>query len=343
MDSFTQIVLGAGMGEIALGKKVGNKAMLWGAIAGTIPDLDVIAGPFMSDIQALAFHRGISHSLVFTIGFAPILGFIITQCYKKKDASWLEWSWLSLLGLVTHPLLDCFTTFGTQLFLPFSDYRVAFNSIFIVDPIYTLPFFFCLIVAACLQKKSPARHVWAWTGVIVSSLYLIFTLGNKVYINYRFDRSLEAQKITYTRMMSTPTPFNNILWTGIAEGKDNYYVGNYSWFDKKTEIDFKIIPHNHSLIAVWDSNYVIRKLKWFSNDYYCITRENKEIVFNDLRFGKTSISNEKKDPYVYAFNLIKRPNGNLDAEKRDLEYSPGKKDFQQLWLRIKGNNAKSGH
>ena len=325
------------MGEIALGKKVGNKALLWGAIAGTIPDLDVLASPFMTDLQAMAFHRGISHSLIFSIGFAPLLGFIITQCYKKKEATWLEWTWLSLLGLITHPLLDCFTTFGTQLFLPFSDYRVALNSIFIVDPIYTIPFFICLIIAACLQKKSPARSVWAWIGVIFSTSYLLFTLCNKLYINYRFQKSLNAQKIEYSRMMSTPMPFNNILWTGIAEGENNFYVGTYSWFDSSPEIHFTTVPHNHALIAVWDSTYAIKKLKWFSNGYYCITRENKELVYNDMRFGQAGIGNTKNQQYVYAYNLVKRPSGDLDAEKRNAGFCPGKKDFEQLWLRIKGN------
>ena len=67
MDSLTQIVLGAAVGEAALGKRVGNSAMIWGAIAGTIPDMDVLSNLFMSPIDALAFHRGISHSIVFNI------------------------------------------------------------------------------------------------------------------------------------------------------------------------------------------------------------------------------------------------------------------------------------
>ena len=65
MDSLTQIVLGAAVGEVVGGRKLGNRAMLWGAIAGTIPDLDVLGNFFMSEIDSLAFHRGISHSIFF--------------------------------------------------------------------------------------------------------------------------------------------------------------------------------------------------------------------------------------------------------------------------------------
>ena len=116
MDSLTQIVLGAAVGEAALGKKVGNKAMLWGAIAGTIPDLDVIGRSFLDDITALEWHRGFSHSLAFCLLMAPLLGALLNRIYRKKnEANFKQWTWMFFLALVTHPLLDCHTTWGTQI------------------------------------------------------------------------------------------------------------------------------------------------------------------------------------------------------------------------------------
>ena len=129
MDSLTQIVLGAAVGEATLGKKVGNKAMFWGAVAGTIPDLDVIANFFVDNVTANELHRGFSHSILFSILMAPIFGWIIAKLYKNKEADWKDWSKLMFWGLFTHPILDAFTTWGTQLFWPF-DYKVAFNNIF---------------------------------------------------------------------------------------------------------------------------------------------------------------------------------------------------------------------
>src|SRR5690554_4135784 len=79
MDSLTQIVLGAAVGEAVLGKKVGNKAMLYGAIAGTIPDLDVYASHFTDTVSALAIHRGFTHSIVFSVLFAPIFGWLVSR------------------------------------------------------------------------------------------------------------------------------------------------------------------------------------------------------------------------------------------------------------------------
>ena len=111
MDSLTQIVLGAAVGEASLGKKVGNKAMLWGAIAGTIPDLDVLVKFFTDDLSANEMHRGFSHSILFCIIAAPLLGWIIHRIYaKKEEASWKNWSMLSFWAFFTHPLLDAHTT-----------------------------------------------------------------------------------------------------------------------------------------------------------------------------------------------------------------------------------------
>jgi len=155
MDSLTQIVLGAAVGEAVLGKKVGNKAMLYGAIAGTIPDLDVLARYFTDTVTATEWHRGFSHSISFSLVFAPVLGWLVWQLNKKTNATWKDWSWLMFWGLFTHPILDAFTTWGTQLFWPLKT-RLAFQSIFVIDPLYTLPFVVCLILAARQKREAKA-------------------------------------------------------------------------------------------------------------------------------------------------------------------------------------------
>ncbi|MDZ7846925.1 MAG: metal-dependent hydrolase [Owenweeksia sp.] len=117
MDSLSQIVLGAGVAEVILGRKAGNRAPLWGAIAGTIPDLDVIPAQWMNTVEALAFHRGISHSLLFSVVLAPLLGWLVYRLYRKRFGRLREWTLLFFMVLFTHALLDCFTTWGVQLFL----------------------------------------------------------------------------------------------------------------------------------------------------------------------------------------------------------------------------------
>eukprot|EP01093_Parvamoeba_rugata_P011442 TRINITY_DN3145_c0_g1_i6.p1 TRINITY_DN3145_c0_g1~~TRINITY_DN3145_c0_g1_i6.p1 ORF type:complete len:100 (+),score=9.68 TRINITY_DN3145_c0_g1_i6:125-424(+) len=99
MDSLTQIVLGAAVGEAVLGKKVGNKAMLYGAIAGTIPDLDVITRYFLDTVTATEWHRGVSHSIFFSIMFAPIFGWLVWKINKKESATWKSGHGLSLIHI----------------------------------------------------------------------------------------------------------------------------------------------------------------------------------------------------------------------------------------------------
>src|SRR5690606_22376453 len=148
-------VLGAAVGEAVLGKKIGNKAMLLGAIAGTIPDLDVIANYFTDTVSALEIHRGFTHSIVFAVVFGLLFGWLLSLCDKR--ASLMEWWWFWFLCFVTHPLLDAHTTWVTQLFWPF-DLRLAYKYIFVIDPLYTLPFLFFLLLAMFQKRGSIKRR-----------------------------------------------------------------------------------------------------------------------------------------------------------------------------------------
>ena len=168
MDTITQAILGAGVGEVTLGKKVGNKAPLWGAVAGIIPDLDVIPGRFMDTVDYLTFHRGFSHSLIFSVIAAPIAGWLIAKIHKKENLDWKPWALLFFLGLITHILLDCFTTWGTQVFWPF-DYRVAWNTIFVIDPLYTIPFAIILVWTIFTKKENPMRFKLGWLAIGIST------------------------------------------------------------------------------------------------------------------------------------------------------------------------------
>jgi len=210
MDSLTQIVLGAAVGEAVLGKKVGNKAMLYGAIAGTIPDLDVIARYFTDTVTATEWHRGFSHSILFSMLFAPLFGWFIWKLNSNSNATWKNWSWLMFWGLFTHPILDAFTTWGTQLFWPLKT-RLAFQNIFVIDPLYTIPFLIFLILAMRQKKTAPKRRKYNLIGIAISSAYLLLSLVLKGVAYGKFQDSLKNQNIAYTQMDIRPTPFNTVM------------------------------------------------------------------------------------------------------------------------------------
>ena len=187
MDSVTQIVLGAAVANEVLGKKLGNKAILYGAILGTIPDLDVLVGKFLDPLTATYIHRGLSHSTLFFLLFSPVLAFVIQKIEKNNNVKFKEALICSFLGLQTHALLDLFTTWGTQLFWPLET-RFSLQSIFVIDPLYTLPFLFFLILSMRKNKTDRKRIFWNRIGLIVSTSYLFFTLIVQSIVTNKFEK-----------------------------------------------------------------------------------------------------------------------------------------------------------
>ena len=389
MDSLTQIVLGAAAGEVVLGKKIGNRAMMWGAIGGTIPDLDVMGKFFLSNIDNLAFHRGFSHSITFSIIAALLFGWIVHYIYKSPQHKWIaitlktlafiivafaldflfniffpdnkvpilvatlglvllcylhfkkkyfsatweipeasvrDWQWLFFWSLFTHPILDCFTMYGTQLFAPFSDVRVAWSTISVVDPIYTLPFLICVIAASRYKRNTKSRRNWNYAGIAISSVYMIFTVFNKFHINTVFANAMKEEGITVERYVTNATILNNILWSCTAETKDHFYIGQYSLFDEE-KITFTKVAKQHELIKNIDSDPTVKTLKWFSDNYFNVIEIDQGYQFNDLRFGTFSGKADSPQDYIFKFLLVETIDG---YEMKDAVGGPPKGGAQEM-------------
>jgi inner membrane protein len=339
MDSITQIVLGAACGEAVLGKKIGNKALLFGAIGGTIPDLDVFIGNLLynNQIDAMLFHRGFMHSILFSILGAFLLGWLVHKLYntRKREHTTTRRDWISLFfwSLLTHPILDCFTPYGTQLFAPFSNYRVAFNNIAVADPMYTLPFLICLLILMFYKRQTYKRRLWLKLGLGISSVYMLFTIGNKLYINSLFESSLSEKGVHYSRFSLQPSILNNILWYGIAETETSYFVGYYSLLDTKNRFsDLEELPKTRA--AELSGNKGLKDLIWFSNNYFNISKnKDNTYAYSDLRYP--IIKDEDGSSSVFSITLLKNEN-HLDM----VPFEPKSDDFSKaiaaLWERLKG-------
>ena len=331
MDSVTQIVLGAAIGEAVLGRKVGNKAMLYGAIAGTIPDLDVVSRYFVDTVTALEYHRGFTHSILFSVLFAPIFGWLVSK--REKAATWRQWSWLFFFGFLTHPLLDAHTTWGTQLFWPF-DLRLAFKNIFVVDPLYTLPFLLCCILVLFKKRDNPQRRRLNNLGLWISSSYLVLTLVIKGITFLKFETALKDQQIPYVEIQTKPAPLNTVLWFANVETKDAFLIGDYSLFDTQP-IGFGKHLKNHHLLGDLANDDKVKRLIKLTNGWYTVSQKDGKTYLNDLRFGLLS-TDITKQAYVFSFLL--------DQTGEELVITENKKRPEDaaallgnLWLRIKGN------
>ncbi|MFU8859519.1 MAG: metal-dependent hydrolase [Cyclonatronaceae bacterium] len=335
MDSLTQITLGAAVGELVLGRKVGNKAMLWGAVAGTIPDLDVIFGLFMDPVSYLSVHRGFSHSVFFPFIAAPILAWIITRIHGTGEATYRGWTLLAFWSLFTHPMLDLLTGYGTQLFNPISNYGFELNSIFIIDPLYTLPFLICITTAMFYSRSSPRRRFWTYLGVGLSTGYLILTGLIKLFIHNEFKSQLDREQIVYEELMTFPAPFQSIFWRGLAKTDDGFFEGYFSLFDREP-IRFTYIPSNAGKLASYLDDEPVKQLLWFSKGYFQVHEESDTLLFHDLRFGSLFGWRGDFDSHVFTFRL-KRENGQMVTFYRDLNDADIEgRDLNQYLRRVFG-------
>ncbi len=332
MDSLTQIVLGAAVGEAVLGRKVGNKAMLYGAIAGTIPDLDVLSSHFTDTTRALEMHRGFTHSIVFSVLFAPAFAWIVSRYESFKDIK--AWSWLFFWAFVTHPILDAHTTWGTQLFWPL-DLRLAFQNIFVIDPLYTLPFLVFLILAMLRKRTDPKRRRFNTIGLSISSAYLALTLLLKGIAFERFTEALEQQQIAYREMDTRPAPLNAVLWNANVETDDAFLLGDYSFFDTQP-IRFVSYPKDHHLWNGLENNERVQRMIGISQGWYTLHEANDQLYFNDLRFGLMSLEEGSQD-FVFKYEVSKNEEGEVVFTETRKDRGDAKALLGALWERVKGN------
>ena len=367
MDSLSQIVLGAAVGEAVLGRRIGNRAMIWGAVAGTIPDMDVLGQYFLSELDNLAFHRGISHSLVFCVVGALFFGWVTDRLYGTRHHAWLAlgtkaaaavvvgfvvnflfqifvpgswwpvavyiplvafglwrhgqrryfdglwkapdadvrgWVLLFFWGFLTHVLLDCFTTYGTQIFAPFSDVRVAWGTVSVVDPLYTFPFLVCLLIAARFARHDSRRRVWNWLGLGWSCLYLTLTALNYHQVHRTIEGSLHEQGMSYKQFLITPTIFNNLLWNVVVDTEETFLLAQHSILDE-IPIAFHPTSKGYELLHHLDTDETLGVLRWFSDGYLnAVRRTDGSLQLNDLRFGTFSGRAKDADDYIFRFKLI---------------------------------------
>lgn len=334
MDSLSQIVLGAAVSNAVLGKKIGNKSIIYGAIIGTLPDLDVwIAKFFYDPITQIEVHRGLSHAILFYLVISFIIGFLIYKIEKKQFVTYKESFLTSFLILLTHSLLDAFTTWGTQILWPFYG-KIAIKSIFVIDPLYTIPFLCCLFFSITKAKNNPKRYFWNNTGLLISSSYLIFSVFLKFIVYNKVDTFLVDKNIEYSNLVVKPTAMNTILWNIIVETEDHFLISDYSFFDSN---DIKFVKHakNHNLIKEIKDEPIMQQLTRISENQFIITNHNNILQFHDLRFGLLS---DTKDDVKYAFSYILYQEGDQWKAKEVVKNQrDGMQLLKKIGLRLKGN------
>ena len=335
MDSLTQATLGAAVGEAFLGKKIGYRAAAWGAVLGTVPDLDIIINPFVDNVIELKAHRSFTHSITFAILLSPFLGWLINKVHAKLETGWWQWTKMIFFVFVTHSLIDLTTTYGTQILFPFSDTPYTTDSIFIIDPLYTLPLLSGLIFSLFFKKHSGTRRVLNYAGLIISSLYLIWGLGIKTHIHSVFAASFENQFGYYEKLKTTTNGPTTFLWTGYAVKNDTVYNSVYSIFDESKDLRFTAIPRNSLKIENFIDDRAIDTLLWFSRGYYTVVEEEGELTFYDLRFGRDDFWLGGEANYIWKNKIFFNEQGEAYSFELTIpSFNTRTENLSRYWNRV---------
>jgi inner membrane protein len=283
MDSLTQIVLGAAVAEAVVGKKIGRKASLYGAVLGTLPDLDVFWAK--NAVDSFTEHRSFSHSLIILLLVSPLFALLLRRWHPmgldNKEISFRYWMMSSYLVLATHPLLDWFTVYGTQLLWPLTTYPFGLGSVFIIDPLYTVPFALLLLTTIITRKRFPLL-----LGIGLSCSYLSWSLFAQSSQHQHFAESFQAKGIDVKQSMTLPMPLNTMLWKNISTVDGGYWLSIRSVFDgPDAKPQFRFFKSESEQLTPLLGNESVEKLRYFTKGFYQVKQQDQGVWFSDLRMG----------------------------------------------------------
>ncbi|MCG3863083.1 MULTISPECIES: metal-dependent hydrolase [unclassified Photobacterium] len=329
MDSITQAALGASVAAVVAGRHCKPKTLLAGAALGTLPDLDVLIS-YGDPISDTVKHRGFSHSLFVLLPFS----LLFTALWYRFRLTVLSFSrlWFLIAAcLITHPLLDSFTTYGTQLFWPL-DVSVAISSIFIIDPLYTLPLL-VMLTASLMWREKMAKL--CGIGLLMSSLYLVWSVAAYSIINQRVHDEVKDTPLANKPIFISPTPFNTVLWRIIILDDNKYYEGFSSLLDSKKNGNYPMqwAQRERGYWQLEQTSEHVNDLVKFSSNFIQYQIIDDQLVVTDLRLGLIEY-------LPFRFVVAKRSpqkDWQLVTPIKIEERKVKPKHLPALWLRLLGN------
>ena len=287
MDSVTQAALGAAIGGAIAPAGQRRKALLVGAALGTLPDLDVLID-YGDAVANFTYHRGFSHSLFVLPPFAVLLWLALKRCWAPVREAPSRWLAIIGLALITHPLLDAHTAYGTQLLWPFEPPPAMWATLFIIDPLFTLP----LLIGIVFVSVRPAQP---WSGrairacVLLSTLYVGWSWIAQSIVSHHTEETLAARGLQGAPVFIVPTPFNTLLWRIVVLTEQGYLEGFDSLLSKEDTPDFTAYTFDRNLLEAAGNVWAVSRLRWFSRDFVKASIDDDRLLITDLRMGQEPI------------------------------------------------------
>ncbi|MFN8166929.1 MAG: metal-dependent hydrolase [Bacteroidia bacterium] len=332
MDSLTHSVIGACVGDAIGGKKIGKKAMLWGALANNLPDIDVFTSLWMNQADSLCAHRGFTHSLLFALIASPLLAWLFSR--GKSKLTFREWLLIFGTGNFIHIFIDAFTAYGTGWFEPFTHDRVSMNLIFVADPFFTIGFLISAIALLVIKSHSHGkRRKWRNFAFLLWGAYMIMASSFKFIDNNRFKLQLAGANVKYDSYFTTPAPLQSFLWYNVAKIDSGYLISYYSVLDKENPKTLTFKPDNARLLDSLPSTPEMKKLVRFSKGYFTLENHNDTLYFSDIRFGQAGGWYNPQASFVFRYILNTGANNDLVIQRGRFEGSM-RDGVRTLWERV---------
>jgi len=311
MDSVTQFTLGAAVSVAVMRRRMPVwQSALWGGLCGTLPDLDALID-HGNALSNMLLHRAHSHALIWQTAATPAIAGACMLMHRvrrphpptldplRAAPQWGHWCLMVWLVLITHALLDGMTIYGTQLARPLSDSAYGLGSIFIIDPLYTVPLLAGVVISSL--SRSPHGLRSNTVGLILSSLYLAWSAAAQLYVTQQVESDLAANGARPPRshLLVTPTPFNTVLWRVVVMRDDRYEEGFYSLFDGRRPVRFSSYPIDPALRSEAMELASVKALKTFSDGFTRIDEHSGGLRITDLRMGQ-------EPAYVFSFVVAQR-------------------------------------
>ncbi|HKL62869.1 MAG TPA: metal-dependent hydrolase [Woeseiaceae bacterium] len=325
----TQSLLGASIGAAVAGHGDRRRGAAWGAACGILPDLDVLV-PLGDPVADFTWHRGYSHSLFVLTLAAPLLRWLIARVDARARARPRRWLALVWLALLTHPLLDAFTVYGTQLFLPFSNHPVSGSTLFIIDPAFTVPLVVGLAVSLLVRDASRSRAAVAG-GLTLAIGYVGLSMAAKLHVEEAARDALAESGIDHQGVLTTPAPFNIVLWRIVIMEEGGYREGFYSLLDPPGTLSFERQESRPQLLDGIRDAWAVRRLAWFTHGFYRVSRQGDRVVMTDLRMGVEPV-------YVFSFAVGRLTGDGVAAVEPEqlAPLRPGPGQVARLLRRVAG-------
>lgn len=330
MDSVSQAALGASIGVLVMGRSRPLwQSALVGAVVGTLPDMDVFIEKG-DPVRDMVLHRAETHAIFWQAVASPLIAGILAGLTGSK-ALYLRWLMLVMAGLFTHSWLDAMTVYGTRVALPFSDYPFGIASLFIIDPLYTLPLLVGLTLT--LTRRRPHRLRWNMLGLMVSTTYAGWSLVAQAQVTDMVSALPAAKGLASEQVLVTPTPFNTILWRIVLRTEEAYAEGFYSLLDKDRSIRFAWHPRGNELEDRTEALASANMVRSFSKGFYRLTNSADRIVITDLRMGQHPF-------FAFSFAVARHDGGPATSipPVRLARRMPFEEGLEWLWRRLRGHD-----